>query len=182
MKLVFIYGPPASGKLTVANSLSRLTGYKVFHNHLVLDMLTPFFPYRDEVKAPIRQTLSRRIRLDIFKTAAEANVDMITTFGSAGEDYFDFYHDAKQLVETAGGEVCFIQLTPSTNVLHERAESETRALSKMNTKQQLVEWLDRHPSAYEKFSEVEHPTIDNSEISAEEVAQQIATYYKLPTH
>ena len=180
MRLIFIYGPPASGKLTIANVIAEKTGYKVFHNHQVLDMLTPLFPYRDEVKAPIRQTLSRRIRLDIFKTAAEARVDVVTTFGSAGEEYFDFYHNTKQLVEEAGGEVCFVQLTPSKDVLAVRSESETRASAKMRTAQEVAAWLERHPEAYDKFSEVEHPTIDNSELSAEEVAQQIIEYYKLP--
>ncbi len=34
MQLVFLYGPPGVGKLTVGNALSALTGYKLFHNHL----------------------------------------------------------------------------------------------------------------------------------------------------
>lgn len=29
MKLLFLYGPPAVGKLTVANEISKLTGFKV---------------------------------------------------------------------------------------------------------------------------------------------------------
>jgi hypothetical protein len=34
--LVFIYGPPpAAGKLTVAETLAKRTGHKVFHNHAV---------------------------------------------------------------------------------------------------------------------------------------------------
>jgi replication-associated recombination protein RarA len=33
--LVFIYGPPAAGKLTVAEALAMRTGHKVFHNHAV---------------------------------------------------------------------------------------------------------------------------------------------------
>jgi tRNA uridine 5-carbamoylmethylation protein Kti12 len=32
MKLIFLYGPPAVGKLTVAQELVTLTGYKLFHN------------------------------------------------------------------------------------------------------------------------------------------------------
>ena len=36
MKLVFIYGPPAVGKLTVAKELAALTGFKVFHNQVIL--------------------------------------------------------------------------------------------------------------------------------------------------
>ncbi|MDP9995092.1 cytidylate kinase [Variovorax boronicumulans] len=37
MKLVFIHGPVASGKLTIARELGRLSGLAVFHNHLVVD-------------------------------------------------------------------------------------------------------------------------------------------------
>ena len=39
MKLIFIYGLPATGKLTVAVELAAMTGYKLFHNHLVVDLL-----------------------------------------------------------------------------------------------------------------------------------------------
>ena len=39
MKLIVIYGPPAAGKLTVSKELSRITGYKVFHNHLAIDFI-----------------------------------------------------------------------------------------------------------------------------------------------
>ena len=45
MKLIFIFGMPASGKLTVAKELSRLTGYKVFHNHLAVDLLLSVFEF-----------------------------------------------------------------------------------------------------------------------------------------
>ena len=39
MKLIFIYGAPAAGKLTVANEIARQTGFKVFHNHLSIDCI-----------------------------------------------------------------------------------------------------------------------------------------------
>jgi hypothetical protein len=35
--LVYIYGPPASGKLTIAGRLSELTGIPLFHNHLTVN-------------------------------------------------------------------------------------------------------------------------------------------------
>ena len=44
MKLIFIYGPPAVGKLTVAKKLAQLTGYTVFHLHQTIDLVTQFFP------------------------------------------------------------------------------------------------------------------------------------------
>ena len=44
MKLVFIYGGAASGKLTVARELVNLTGLALFHNHLIVDAVRPPSP------------------------------------------------------------------------------------------------------------------------------------------
>jgi len=45
MKLVFIYGPPASGKLTVARELSKLTGFKLFDNHVSIRFVESLFDF-----------------------------------------------------------------------------------------------------------------------------------------
>ena len=45
MRLIFIYGMPATGKLTVARELARITGFNVFHNHLVVDLLLSIFEF-----------------------------------------------------------------------------------------------------------------------------------------
>ena len=45
MKLIFLYGLPATGKLTVAHELAAITGFKVFHNHLVVDVLLTVFDF-----------------------------------------------------------------------------------------------------------------------------------------
>ncbi len=37
MHLVFIHGPAAAGKYTVARELAALTGHELYHNHLVVD-------------------------------------------------------------------------------------------------------------------------------------------------
>lgn len=61
MNLIFIYGPPASGKYTVSQMLSELTGYKLFHNHLTYD--TAYALFGDDVYT---QATSRcRIQLDL---------------------------------------------------------------------------------------------------------------------
>ena len=38
MKLIFLHGLPGVGKLTVAREFAKLTGFKVFHNHLAVDL------------------------------------------------------------------------------------------------------------------------------------------------
>lgn len=37
MNLVFLHGAPATGKYTVGRELAVLTGYELYHNHLVVD-------------------------------------------------------------------------------------------------------------------------------------------------
>ena len=41
--VVFIYGPIAVGKLTVAEILSKKLGYKMIHNHQVADFIDHLF-------------------------------------------------------------------------------------------------------------------------------------------
>ena len=43
MQLVFIHGAPAVGKLTVARELAALTGFRLFHNHLTVDLAGSVF-------------------------------------------------------------------------------------------------------------------------------------------
>jgi hypothetical protein len=43
MELVFIYGAPAVGKLTVGLELAALTGFKVLHDHLTVNPLVAIF-------------------------------------------------------------------------------------------------------------------------------------------
>ncbi len=37
VKLIFLHGPAAAGKFTVATELAALTGWELYHNHLVVD-------------------------------------------------------------------------------------------------------------------------------------------------
>ena len=76
MKLIFIYGPPAVGKLTVANKIAERTGYKVFHNHLSIDCVKPVF----EFFSPPFNRLIERIRVETMAEAARENVSLIHTF------------------------------------------------------------------------------------------------------
>ncbi len=43
--LIFIFGPPAVGKMTVGQELAKITDYKLFYNHMTIDLITPFFRF-----------------------------------------------------------------------------------------------------------------------------------------
>src|ERR1700733_15305908 len=73
--LVYIYGPPASGKLTVAGRLSELTGMPLFHNHLTVNAVRPVFAFG---RPPFVEA-NRKMRLAVFEAAARAGISLIFT-------------------------------------------------------------------------------------------------------
>ena len=76
MKLIFLHGAPAVGKLTVAEELARLTGFRLFHNHLTVDLVTSLFPFGSEPFIALRE----QIWLAAFREAAQDDVSLIFTF------------------------------------------------------------------------------------------------------
>ena len=62
MKLIILFGPPAVGKMTVGQELSKITGYKLLHNHMTIDLVTEFFdfgtPQFERLVPTFRQMLS----------------------------------------------------------------------------------------------------------------------------
>lgn len=70
MTVVFLYGPPAAGKLTIATELERRVGFRLFHNHLTVGLGTLLFDFGDERFV----RLVDRLRLDrIGQTVAVAS-------------------------------------------------------------------------------------------------------------
>src|SRR4051812_43863479 len=73
--LVFLYGPPAVGKLTVARALARRLPFKVLHNHATIDPILPFFEYGSR---PFWE-VAGRLRTHIVDVAAQEGVDLVYT-------------------------------------------------------------------------------------------------------
>ncbi len=48
MKLIFVHGPAACGKLTIAKEVAPSTGLRLFHNHLTVDLVGSFFEFGSE--------------------------------------------------------------------------------------------------------------------------------------
>src|SRR3954468_6170352 len=93
MQLIFIYGPAASGKLTVSRKLAALTGTALFHNHLVVDAVSAVFPFGSEPFARLRE----HFWVQIFAEAAAAGRSLIFTFAPEPSVAADFPQRVRQL-------------------------------------------------------------------------------------
>ncbi len=125
MRLVFIHGPAASGKLTVARELAALTGLPLFHNHLVVDALLAVFPFGSPAFVELREAMW----LDVFKAAAAEGRSLIFTFHPEASVAPDFPERVARLVEAAGGGVDFVALVCAPEVVEARVEAASRQAS-----------------------------------------------------
>lgn len=149
--LVYLYGPPAVGKLTVARELHARTRMPLFHNHLSVDAVRAVFDFA----SPPFTAVLHRLRLDVFETAARQGIDVIFTNNSVwavpnGRTRFvEFAAEARRRVADAGGRVVFVQLTAPDHVLEARVTADSRRelgkLARTDRLRELLAQLDPSP-------------------------------------
>lgn len=178
MKLLFFYGPPAAGKLTVARELAKRTGYKIFHNHLTIDLIESIFDWGTK---PFDEFLTR-YRLELIEAAARENVKgLIFTYVYAGTGSDDgFIERIMDLVRRHKGEVLFIQLHCPKQILEKRIKHASRKkLNKIKTLKMLNKVM-KHYDVYEKVPHGKSLSIDTAKKTAKEAAAAIQKHYKIP--
>jgi len=180
MKLILLYGPPAVGKLTIAKEIARLTGFKVFHAHLTVDLVAAIFPRG----TPSYRKLLWDIRYAVFAEAAQANSDGLIFTMVYRRNQEQFIARCVEVVEPYGGEVCFVHVHCHAETLRERVARDDR---KQHGKITSVELLNETLRNWEPQSPFEAATLweslslNTDVLSPVEAAQQVIAHYRLPT-
>jgi hypothetical protein len=176
MRLVFIYGMPATGKLTVARELSALSGFKLFHNHLAVDLLLTVFEFGSEPFIELRE----QIWLSVFDRAAHSHLPgLIFTFAPEKTVRPTFPGEVQRVIADAGGAVDFVQLSCPLAEIKRRIAAPSRSQHGKLTSLALFEQLyadgvfDAPPMPAPAI------TIDTSTCTPAEAAAQIARALKL---
>lgn len=115
---------PGVGKLTVARELSKLTNFKVFHNHLTVDLLTSLFEFGSQSFINLRE----KIWLETFSEAIKADFPgLIFTFAPESTVPHDFPEKVRKLLSENNGQVIFVELKCSTAELEKRLTDSSRS-------------------------------------------------------
>ena len=123
MKLIFLHGLPGVGKLTVARELAKLTDFKLFHNHLVVDLVESVFDFGTEAFVELRE----KIWLKVFSQAAQSTLNgMIFTFAYDRTVQSSFIDHTQELIKSSESEIFFVELTCSLEELERRIENPSR--------------------------------------------------------
>src|SRR5215213_851134 len=172
VKLVFLHGLPGVGKLTVARELATLTGFRVFHNHLAVDLVAAVF----EFGSPPFVELREKVWLEMFSQATAARLGgLIFTFAPDRTVRGDFIESAREVVESSGGEVLFVELTCSMEEIERRiTHPARRRFGKLCSVGQFRE-LKQAGAFVTPGLPAERLVVDATELAAPDAASLIAT-------
>lgn len=151
MRLLFIFGPPASGKMTVGREIMRRTGYSFFFNHVTVPAARAIFPKRHAPQyEEAYHDLLKDLRIAGIKAAVKSDLDTIFTLAYSGSVDDAFVRHIITIVTKKGGQVDFIQLQAPNETLYERVTDPNRTLlGKVDSQDRLKDLLsnrDLHAS------------------------------------
>lgn len=183
MKLLFMIGNAAVGKMTVGQELAKITGLKLFHNHMTIEpVLEIFGEYNSEAIMRLRQV--------IFEEFAKTdNYGMIFTYMWAFDQQadWDYVEYVKDIFKPYGTEFYYVELVAPRETRLKRNGTENR-LSQKPSKRNVElsnQRLIQDDTQYRLESlEGEIPfenyiKIDNTDLAPDVVAQEIKKRFDL---
>ena len=183
MKLVFILGDAAVGKMTVGQELMKITDLRLFHNHMTIEPVIEIFGrYDGETIHEMRELIFRNF-------AASDNYGMIFTLMMAFDcrDDWDYLEHIKSIFAPYGTEFYYVELIAPQEVRLQRNQTANRLLHKPSKKD--LEASNRRlisdDSSYRCVSYEGEITFDNylrienSDVPAPEAAKMIKDAFDL---
>ena len=183
MKLLFIIGDAAVGKMTVGQELMKITDLRLFHNHMTIEpVLEVFGQWNGKAIQEMRDV--------IFKNfAASDNYGMIYTIMWAFDEPEDlaFVEHIKGIFEPYGTEFYYVELIAPQEIRLKRNASENRLKHKASKRdiavsnRRLIEDDKSHRfvSFEGEITFDNYLRIDNSDIEPAEVARLIKDAFHL---
>ena len=183
MKLVFIIGDAAVGKMTVGQELAKITDLRLFHNHMSIEPVLEIFDKFDgEVIFEMREL--------IFKHFAKSdNYGMIYTMmmDFDMQSDWDFLEHVKSIFKPHNTEFYYVELVAPQDIRLKRNVSENRLKnkpSKRDTKTSNERLIndDLNHRCVSNPGEIKFDNyyrIDNSKLDANVVAKMIKDKFKL---
>ena len=180
MKLVLIVGDSAVGKMTVGQELQKITGLRLFHNHMTIEPVLEIF---NDFNVDVILKLRYLIFEEFVKTDNEGMIYTCMWDYDAQEDW-DIMN--KILGIFAGAEIYCIELTAPLEIRLQRNATENRLKNKASKRD--IEASNRRLMNYAKRRFISRDgeipiknfiRIDNSNLKADAVAQIIKEKFAL---
>ena len=175
MRLVFLHGAPAAGKLTVAKALLRIVPGRLFDNHAAIDLARTVFDFG----APGFWELVHSVRYAAFDAAAANGVALVVaTFCYAEPDDRPQLEKFEQILRRHDGQLLPVFLhCPRDEALRRVGNPDRIERRKMTSTQGLSKFLDDNNFA--PVARANCLILDTDTRPAEASAQEIVNHFGL---
>lgn len=183
MKLVFLIGDAAVGKMTVGQELMKITDLRLFHNHMTIELAIEIFGYYHGA------SISRMREVIFEEYAASDNYGLIFTYmwDFNLESELDYVEHVSDIFRKNGADVYYVELVAPQEIRLQRNITENRLLHKPSKRdielsnQRLINDDIRHRCvSYEGEILLDnYIKIDNSNLKAELTAKKIKEHFNL---
>ena len=175
MKLLFLHGAPAAGKLTVAKALLRLVPGRLFDNHAAIDLARTMFDFG----APGFWELVHTVRSAALDAAAANRVGLVAmTFCYADPEERPQFAAFEAIMQRNGGDLLPVFLHCSREQALQRVGNADRVeRRKMTSATSLIKFLD--DNNFTAVPRADCLTLDTELRSAEAAAREIIGHFRL---
>ena len=175
MKLLFLHGAPATGKLTVAKALLRAVPGRLFDNHAAIDVAETVFDFG----APGFWELVQAVRCAVLDAAAVQGVPLVvTTYCYVEPDDRPALAEFETIMRRHGGELLPVFLRCSREEMIRRVNNAGRAeRGKISSEQGLDRFLVQHNLV--PVPRADCLVLDSEARSADATAQDIIRHFAL---
>ena len=182
MKLLLICGNSAVGKMTVGQELTKITPFRLFHNHMMIEpVLEVFGEFRSDVIAKLRAVI-----LEEF--GRTEHYGLIFTYMMAFDmpSEYEYVQRVKDSLGVKEEDVYYVELVAPQNIRLERNVTENRLRhkpSKRDTAASNARLIrdDENHRMESLTGEIDSPRylrIDNSSLSPEQTARIIRDHFR----
>lgn len=183
MKLLFMIGNAAVGKMTVGQELMKITGLRLFHNHMTIEPVIEIF-------GQYNGAAINRLRQVVFEEFAKTdNYGMIFTYMWAFDQQadWDYVEQVKRIFEPYSTEFYYVELVASREVRLKRNATDNRLQNKVSKRniplsnQRLID-DDKNYRLESMDGEIpfdNYMKIDNTSLAPDVVAQMIKKQFHL---
>ncbi len=185
--MLFIFGPPAVGKMTVGRAVCERSSFRLFHNHAVMEPLLEVF---DHGTSSFNRLLSE-FRIRVVEEAAASGTDLLITLVWALDLAEDVSEVRRYIAPYVNhdAEIAFVELVAPLAVRLDRNGTEHRLAEKRSKRD--VAWSDGNVRDLDRYqldsataaspadallSRHRHLRLDNSHVSPDEAAERILTW------
>ncbi len=182
MKLLILIGNSAVGKMTVGQELCKITPFRLFHNHMMIEPVL-------EVFGTFNGTVIQKLRRVIFEEFAKSdNYGMVFTFMWAFDmpSDWEYLESVKNIFGLPEEDIYYVELIAPQEVRLERNATENRLKNKASKRDieasnhRLLNDDRRYrcESLPGEIPFLNYLRLENSDLSPEEAAQRIKSHFR----